>query len=680
MFKNVQNCAASDPLLATPFRTRAARQAFHFRNKSHKQVNALTISDQKQAWSARKSAELYGIDEWGSGYFGVSPEGEVVVRAPHNGAPGAAVSLMDIARGLQERGLDMPLLLRMENLVDGRLSTLNDSFAEAIKATGYQNEYRGAFPIKVNQQCHVVAEIARFGERYHHGLEAGSKAELMIALSTLQNRESLIICNGYKDAEFIDLGLQARKLGFKCFFVVETPAEVPLIIERSRAMGVDPLIGGRLKLSTKVEGHWSEDSGDRSLFGLTAIQLVDVVDDLRAAGLLHCFQLLHFHLGSQIPNIRSIRDGVLEACRYYIDLVAEGVPLGYLDLGGGLAIDYDGSSSNSGYSRNYSVQEYCVDVVEAIQQSLDPHDIPHPVIVTESGRATVAHTAVLLFNILDVGTFEPGPLPSELPEGSHEQLANLWQSIQAISPESLQECYNDVIYYRDQILDLFHRGDINLRMRALGENLYLAGLQRIAALLPEMKRIPAELETLPQQLADIYYGNFSVFQSLPDSWAIDQVFPVMPIHRLQEEPSRQAIIADLTCDCDGKLDRFAGPEGDTQTLSVHPVNEGEEYYMGVFLVGAYQETLGDLHNLFGDTNVASVRINPDGGMDFVHELQGDSISDVLSYVEYDPQAMFQQFRTTAEQAVRDGRITVSERQDMLSAFSESLRGYTYFER
>ncbi len=640
----------------------------------------MTNSDNTQAWSAAKSAELYGIDEWGSGYFGVSPEGEVVVRAPDNGKPGGSVSLMDIAQGLKQRGLDMPMLLRMENLVDGRLTNINESFAHAIETTGYQGQYRGAFPIKVNQQSHVVAEIARFGERYNHGLEAGSKAELMIAISTLQNRDSLIICNGYKDAEFIDLGLQARKLGFKCFFVLETPAEVPLIIERSRALGVDPLLGARLKLSTKVEGHWSEDSGDRSLFGLTAIQLVGIVDKLREAELLHCFQLLHFHLGSQIPNIRSIRAGVLEACRYYIDLVAEGVPLSYLDLGGGLAIDYDGTSSTRGHSRNYSVQEYCVDVVEAIQQSLDPHGITHPTIVTESGRATVAHTAVLLFNILDVGHFDPTPLPEQLPEGSHEQLANLWHAIKVIKPENVQECYNDVVYYRDQIRDLFHRGDINLRERAMGENLYLAGLQKIAALLPELKRIPSELETLPQQLADIYYGNFSVFQSLPDSWAIEQVFPVMPIHRLQEKPTRQAIIADLTCDCDGKLDRFAGPAGDTETLSVHPVREGEEYYLGVFLVGAYQETLGDLHNLFGDTNVASVRINSDGSMDFVHELHGDSIADVLSYVEYDTQAMFKQFRTTAEQAVRDGRITVPERQEMLNAFTESLRGYTYFER
>lgn len=630
-------------------------------------------------WTARNSAELYGIDEWSSGYFGVSDEGEVVVKAPTSDGE-KDVSLREIIEGLQQRGLDMPVLLRIENLIDNRISILNESFSDAIEASGYQGCYRGAFPIKVNQQAQVIADIARFGERYHHGLEAGSKAELMIALATITNRESLIICNGYKDVEFIDLGLQARKLGFKCFFVLETLTELALVIERSRALGIEPLVGVRLKLSTKVEGHWAADSGDRSLFGLNTNELVHVIDTLRDANLLHCLQLLHFHLGSQIPNIRSIRAGVLEACRYYIELINEGAPLGYIDLGGGLAIDYDGTCSTRGHSRNYSIKEYCIDVVEAIQESLDEHKIPHPTIVTESGRATVAHTAILLFNILDVTHFEPSELPETIPSDSHEMVENLWHSLSVISQSNLQESYNDVNYYRDQIRDQFHRGAISLRNRALAENIYLAALQKIANLLPQMKRIPEELETLPQQLADIYYGNFSVFQSLPDAWAIDQVFPVMPIHRLNEEPTRQAIIGDLTCDCDGKLKSFSGPLGDTTTLSLHPINPGEEYYLGVFLVGAYQETLGDLHNLFGDTNVACVRINTDSSIDFVHELHGDSIADVLSYVEYDPNQLFAQFRQTAENAVRDGIISVADRQYMLAAYSESMRGYTYFEK
>ncbi len=639
----------------------------------------MNTTEKNIEWNTRRAAELYGIEEWSSGYFGISPAGEVVVRAPTTEGD-ATVSLMEIVDGMQQRGLQMPVLLRLENLVDKRISILNDSFAQAIESSGYRGQYRGAFPIKVNQQRHVVAEIARFGERYNHGLEAGSKAELMVALAMLTNRESLIICNGYKDAEFISLGLQARKLGFKCFFVLETLSELQSVIQRSRALNIEPLIGVRLKLSTKVEGHWSADSGDRSLFGLNTNELVTVIDTLRDANLLHCFQLLHFHLGSQIPNIRSIRSGVLEACRYYIELVGEGAPLGYLDLGGGLAIDYDGTCSTNGHSRNYSVQEYCIDVVEAIQESLDKHRIPHPVIVTESGRATVAHTSILLFNILDVTNFEPTALPADLPQGCHEMIHNLWLSLASIHLSNLQESYNDVMYYRDKIRDFFHSGDISLRHRVLAENIYLAALQKIASLLPQMKRIPAELESLPQLLADIYYGNFSVFQSLPDSWAIGQVFPVMPIHRLNEEPSRHAIIADLTCDCDGKLQKFASPEGESSTIALHPIKAGEEYYLGVFLVGAYQETLGDLHNLFGDTNVASVRINADASIDFVHEIHGDSIADVLSYVEYEPNSLYQQFRQTAEQAVRDGIINVADRQQMLAAYSEGLRGYTYFEK
>ncbi len=647
-------------------------------------MNTLTSPE----WSVERAAQHYGINDWGAGYFRISEAGEVTLRisTTENGgnsdtdANNSQVSLLEIARGLKQRDLDMPLLLRVENILDAGIRQLNTAFADAIAALGYQNHYRGVFPIKVNQQCHVVEEIARFGKHFHHGFEAGSKAELIIAMASLQDRDSLIVCNGYKDSEFIDLGLRARQLGIPCVFVIETPAELPIIIERSRVLGIEPMVGLRLKLMTKVDGHWSNDSGDRSLFGLTTTQIIEIIDGLKAANMLSCLQLLHFHLGSQIPNIRDIRAGVQEACRYYIDIIGEGAPLGYLDLGGGLAVDYDGSRSNDTHSRNYNLREYCTDIVEAIQEALDPESVPHPVIVTESGRATVAYTSVLLFNVLDTSTFSPSNVPQVLPEDSNEQIKNLWTVLGHIAPRTLQECYNDAIHYRSQLQELFLRSEINLRTRSLGENIYLNVLQNIAAHLPHLERIPAELEDLQGLLADIYYGNFSVFQSLPDAWAIKQVFPIMPIHRLDEQPTREAIIADLTCDCDGKIDHFPHPEGPLNTLSVHPLRDGEEYYMGVFLVGAYQETLGDLHNLFGDTNVASVRINNDGSFDFVHELEGDSIADVLSYVEYDPKIMYERFRATAEQAVREGRITVLERQKMLGAFTESLRGYTYFER
>lgn len=632
----------------------------------------------ENAWTIDDSIELYGVKRWGLDYFGISASGNVTVHAPT--ASGIrTIEFSEIIEGLKQRGLEMPVMLRLENLVDDRITILNQSFAQAIDEANYQGEYRGVFPIKVNQQSQVIAEIARFGARFDHGLEAGSKAELMIAMSTLSSKESLIICNGYKDTEFIDLGLQARRIGFKCFFVIETPKEVPMILERANRWGVEPLLGVRVKLSTAVDGHWSGVSGDRSLFGLTTLQLIEIVDLLRNAGMLNSLQMLHFHLGSQIPNVRNVRDGVSEACRFYLELLGEGAPMGYFDFGGGLAVDYDGSASTGRHSRNYDVHEYCADVIEALTESLDPHNVPHPTIISESGRWTVAPMSVLLFNILDVRHFHPQPLPEPFPEGVHDSVKSLVYTLDQIGVKRLQENCNDAIYYRDQARRAFQIGEVSLRERALAENICLTILHEIARRVPEMSRPPASLLSINDTLSDIYYGNFSVFQSLPDAWAIEQVLPVMPVHRLDEEPTRNAIIGDLTCDCDGQLNRFVGNETDNSTLRLHPWNDGDEYHIGVFLVGAYQETLGDLHNLFGDTNVVSVRITESGELQYVHEQEGDSIADVLSYVEYQPQEIYQKFRELAEVAVRDGQITAIQRQEMLKLFSESLRGYTYFE-
>ena len=630
------------------------------------------------AFNHTDASELYGVDRWASSYFAVSEQGEVVVNAPtSNGIK--TVSLKTIIDGLEERDFCMPLMLRLENLVDDRIRMLNTGFKNAIESCGYNNVYRGVFPIKVNQQQHVVGEIARFGEYYNHGLEAGSKAELLIAMATLKSRDSLIICNGYKDEEFIDLGLQALKLGFKCFFVVETEEELPLILARAEHWHIDPLIGVRLKLSTKVDGHWANDSGDRSIFGLSATQLIAAVDLLKATGKLKCLQLLHFHLGSQIPNIRNIRDGVREACRYYAELVDEGSALNYFDFGGGLAINYSGEGGASEHGCNYSLDEYCVDVVETVQESLDGCGIDHPILVSESGRATVAPMSILLFNILSVNSCEAKPVETK-PDTSHAAIDNLWHTLQAVDIRRLQEAYNDAFYYRDQVHDAFKRGEMSLREKSLAENLCYLLLHKIAKLVPELDYPSDELLGLQDLLADIYYGNFSVFQSLPDAWAISQVFPIMPIHRLNEQPTRRAVIADLTCDCDGKIDNFSSSDGMSKTLPLHPLIDGEEYYLGVFMVGAYQETLGDLHNLFGDTHVASVRITETGGIEFAHEQEGDTIADVLSYVEYNPRDLYKQFLSTAENAVRENRITTKERQTMLKLFNNSLTGYTYFER
>lgn len=635
--------------------------------------------DLSQEWSAEHSARLYGVRDWGSDYFDVSEDGNAVVSLQF-GDKTIKVPIIDIVNGMKQRGLDMPAVLRIENLLDLRITQLNEAFARAIDEAGYQNHYRGVFPIKVNQQCHVIEEIADYGSRYHHGLEAGSKAELIIALSQLRDHDSLIICNGYKDEEFIELGLYARQMGIKCFFVLETAAELETILDRSRALGIDPLIGVRIRLASMVEGHWNEDSGDRSIFGLSTNALLNVVDQLKKADMLHCLQLLHSHLGSQIPNIRNIRSGVMEACRFYAGLIEEGAPMGYIDLGGGLAVDYEGTRSNSTHSMNYGLDEYCYNIVETLQESLDPLGIPHPVIVSESGRALVAYSSMLLFNILEVREHKPEIIPEQAPDDSHDLIVNLFGVLDYVNADNLQECYNDSLYYRDEVRELFHHGQASLRDRALAENLTLAILEKISDLLPQARRVSPELENLPELLSDIYYGNFSLFQSLPDIWAIDQLFPIMPIHRLNEAPIRDAVLADMTCDCDGKIDNFISPDGVRRTLPLHPLKAGEEYYLSVFLVGAYQETLGDLHNLFGDTNVVSVHINEDGSFDFVREFHGDSIADVLSYVEYDPKLMQEQFRRIAEQAVRDGKISVPMRQQMLRAFRESMNGYTFFER
>ena len=632
----------------------------------------------KGKWSAAQSAELYGVESWGAGYFSVSEKGEVAVHPDGNG--GASVSLYDVARGIQDRGFDLPVLVRLSDILDARISRLHESFAKAIKEYNYHGAYRGVYPIKVNQQQQVVEEICSFGERYHHGLEAGSKAELIAAISFLKDPEAYLICNGYKDEEFIDLGLYALKMGIRCVFVIEMPSELDLILERSRALNIEPILGIRMKLSTQAGGHWTESGGERSVFGLNTAQVMDVVDTLRAKGKLDCLKLLHYHLGSQIPNIRDIREAVKEGCRIYTGLVAEGAPMGVIDFGGGLAVDYDGSHTNFTSSCNYSTAEYCSALVEELMSILDETETPHPDIITESGRSTVAYYSILLFNVLDVSRFETHELPKELPEDAHELLHNLMETYRNITAKNVQEYYHDAIYYRDEIHALFKRGAATLRDRALSGQIYWHILTRIAGVLRSMKYVPDEFEHLSNALADVYYGNFSLFQSLPDSWAIDQLFPIMPIHRLKEKPVHEAILADITCDCDGKIDRFIDLRDVRRTLPVHPLKSDEDYILGVFLVGAYQETLGDLHNLLGDTNVVSVRIDADGHIHYAREIEGDSVADVLTYVEYEPKEMVRRVREMAENAVKSGRMTARERRAVMDAYESGLRGYTYFER
>ncbi len=628
-------------------------------------------------WNIEKSENLYNIKNWGGEYFSISEKGEVMVTAS-NGKPLAEVSLMDIVSEVRDRGLDMPVLLRFENILDSRISTLNKTFLKAMKTLDYKGTYRGVYPVKVNQQQQVLEETTKFGKRYHHGLEVGSKAELIAALSQLDDREALLICNGYKDEEFIDLGLNAVKLGFKCFFVIEMPGELSTILERAKELNVKPNIGVRIKLASKAGGHWTESGGDRSIFGLNMSQVIGIVDNLKKLGMLDCLKLLHYHLGSQIPNIRDIRSAVGEAARVYAELVKEGAAMGYLDLGGGLAVDYDGSKTNFSSSRNYSIDEYCTDIVEAVMHAMDTSEIPHPVIVTESGRAIVAFYSVLLFNVLHVTNFEVNNIPDNIPDDSPESTASLFWTSNNLTVKNIQESYNDALYYRDQARQVFNQGNMTLRQRALAENIFWNIISRIARMKKNMKFLPPELEHIESAIADIYYCNLSIFQSLPDSWAIDQLFPIMPIHRLTEIPSRNAVLADITCDCDGKIDNFIDMHDVSKTLPLHKLKDDEEYIIGAFLIGAYQETLGDLHNLFGDTNVVSVRINQDG-FEIVREIHGDSVEDVLSYVEYDPGKMRIAFNRLVSESEKNKLITEEEKFDIVAAYENGLAGYTYYE-
>lgn len=637
------------------------------------------LADFFERWTVDKSSELYRVAEWSGGYFRVSENGDMLVQ-PSPKASDRAVSIPEIVEGLKERGLDMPVLLRIENILDAQISDLNETFIAAMKDLGYQGSFMGAYPIKVNQQKQVIDAMIRYGAPYHHGLEAGSKAELIAAMGMMVDKQAPLICNGYKDEEFVDLALHAVKLGFRCILVVEMPSELPLIIERSRALGAKPVLGVRIKLAMQGGGHWAESGGERSIFGLNTTQLIHAVDLLQKEGMLDCLQMVHYHLGSQISNIREIRTAVGEACRVYAGLVKEGAGMQYIDLGGGLAVDYDGSQSNFLSSRNYTLNEYCTDIIEAVMTTLDEEDIPHPTIITETGRALVAYYSVLLFNVLDKTVFEPDSLPEKLPEDGPPQLINMLESMENLSIRNLQETLNDAIYYRDEVRQLFNRGQITLRERSLAENLFWTILNRILKTGKELKNAPAEINEIERLLSDIYYCNFSLFQSLPDSWAIDQLFPVMPIHRLNEKPTRNAIIADITCDCDGKIDRFVDRFGAKRFLPLHEINDSEEYYLGVFLVGAYQETLGDLHNLLGDTNVVTVSLHQDGKYDFSGELEGDTVADILSYVEYDPKRLLMKFRKTAETAVKEGLISPLERKEVMQAYEAGLRGYTYFER
>ncbi|HLK93965.1 MAG TPA: biosynthetic arginine decarboxylase, partial [Polyangia bacterium] len=544
---------------------------------------------------------------------------------------------------------------------------------------GYKGAYKGVYPIKVNQHRYVVEEIVQFGRPYHYGLEAGSKPELLAVMAMLDDEEALVVCNGYKDEEYIETALMASKLGRTVLIVVEKFSELSLIAETAKKMGVRPRIGIRVKLAAKGSGRWEASGGDRSKFGLSTREVVEAINFLRANDLLNCFELLHFHLGSQISAIRAVKNALREAGRFYVEVSKMGAPLKYFDAGGGLGVDYDGSQTNFASSMNYSTQEYANDIVFSLQEICDAGGVPHPTIVTESGRAVVAHHSMLVVDILGVGEFDVGKAPDKVSKESSRVVKNLFETYKDVSRKNVLEAYHDALEYKEEALQLFNLGNLSLEERVVAEDIFWAICQKLLKQVRDMREVPEELEGLERALSDTYFCNFSMFQSLPDIWAIDQLFPIMPIHRLGEEPTRRAVLADITCDSDGKIDHFIDRRDVKSVLELHPVN-GHDYYLGIFLIGAYQEILGDLHNLFGNTNTVHVSLAAGGGYQIDHVVTGDTVTDVLKYVSYSREDMVARLRRFAELAVRASRMTLEETRSMLRMYEEGLAGYTYLER
>ena len=630
-----------------------------------------------RGWTVRDALDLYSVPSWGAGFVTVNDRGNVELRPKGTATP--SVDLLALVDDLVQRGLRPPLLIRFSDILASRVRGLRDSFATAIDDYGYTGRFRGVYPIKVNQQRHVVEEIVDFGAASGIGLEAGSKPELLIALAVLDTPDALIICNGYKDRAYIQTALLAQRLGRYPIIVVDRFREVELIVKTSKDLGIRPHIGVRAKLSTKGAGKWVESTGDRSKFGLTAMEIVDAVEYLRGADMLDCLELLHFHIGSQITAIRAHKDALREASRVFAGLHELGARPSLIDVGGGLGVDYDGSQSNFHSSMNYTTQEYANDVVASIQEACDENDIAHPDIVTEAGRAMVAHHSMLVFDVLGVHETLPGRPPLPVEEDDHRILRDLHETWSTISKKNVLEAYHDSLQLKEEATSLFSSGYFNLRQRARAERLFWNCCERILRITRELPTVPEELEPLEKSLADTYYANFSVFQSAPDHWAVKQLFPVMPIHRLGEKPTRRGIFADLTCDSDGKIDQFIDPHDVKDVLELHAPN-GEPYYIGMFLIGAYQEILGDLHNLFGDTDAVHVRVDDDGQYEIEHVVEGEDVTEVLRYVEYDPAQLIEKVRRTIETAMRRGAINLADSAHLRHLYEQGLKEYTYLTR
>ncbi len=624
-------------------------------------------------WKIEDSEALYRIEGWGEPYFSINAAGHITVSP--KGERGGSLDLFELVNALKQRNLGLPLLIRFSDILEDRIERLNACFAKAIARYSYPGVYRGVFPIKCNQQKHLVEDLVRFGKPHQFGLEAGSKPELMIGLAMLDTPGALLICNGYKDREYIETAMLGQRLGQTPIIVLEQVEEVELVIAASHQLGIKPILGVRAKLSTQGIGRWARTSGDGAKFGLTIPEIIQAVEQLRQADLLDSLQLLHFHIGSQISAINVIKDAIQEASRIYVELAQLGANMKYLDVGGGLGVDYDGSQTNFYASKNYTMQNYANDIVAEVKDSCAESQLPVPTLISESGRAIASHQSVLIFDVLSTSGV-PSGLPEPFQEGEPPIIRNLWETYQSINVENYQEAYHDVTQLKEEAISRFNLGILRLTERARAERIYWACCKKILNITRLQEYVPDDLEDLEKIMASIYYINFSVFQSAPDSWAIDQLFPIMPIHRLDEEPTQRAILADLTCDSDGKIDRFIDLRDVKSVLELHLFNRGEPYYLGMFLSGAYQEIMGNLHNLFGDTNTVHIQLTPNG-YQIEHVVKGDTMTEVVGYVQYDSEDLVESIRQRTEQALQDKRITLAESQRLLQTYEYSLSRYTY---
>jgi arginine decarboxylase len=664
-------------------------QTAEFASSSSVTVRSLSASESapkagggapSRPWSTAESAKLYGIKDWGQGYFSINDKGHVAVHPTCEAAK--SIDLKQLVDDLRGRDVQVPILIRFSDILAHRVGQLHNAFDNAIREMNFGGAYRCVYPIKVNQQKHVVEEIHAIGKQYKFGLEAGSKPELMAVLGVVDDDTTPIVCNGFKDDEFIEAVILATKIGRTIIPVVEKFSELEAIVRFSKLHGVKPKIGVRVKLSTKGAGRWEQSGGVRSKFGLFVSEILRALEFLRENGMGECLSMLHFHIGSQVNNIRAIKNAITELSRVYTELQRLGAGLEYIDVGGGLGVDYDGSKTNFESSINYGLQEYANDIVFHIKEVCDQAGVKHPTIISESGRAMVAYHSVLVFNVIGSSGFKRFALPETIAPADRvkmpQPVVTLFETYRDVNESNFTECFHDAQVAKDAVLNLFSLGYCTLEHRSLAEELFFGIGGKILQIVKKLPFIPEEFEHLESTLSDTYFCNLSVFQSMPDSWAIDQLFPIMPIHRLDSEPSSRGILADITCDSDGKIDRFIDCRDVKSVLELHPYN-GEDYLVAAFLVGAYQEILGDLHNLLGDTNAVHVSFDENGQVSVDEIIEGDSVKEVLSYVQYNPEELMRSMRKIVDKALRENKINIDESRTLLRFYEQGLEGYTYLE-